>query len=196
MKNIPVRSLKRVWELGKVPSCLLGAEGRGAPSPHHRLSLAVVSWRSGVRGEKECSIVHNESSRTDIKSVPLGLDSPIFHWCGEPDDSFCLRVKRLNYVSLLEEKGRHHQWTGCVFGDTSVLTVKHHQPSSVDQCVFHLEIHIGKNNTNTDIIIHHCKRMMRLSPHAKPCSVFIIAMSYLILSRDNNNYLTANPQRK
>lgn len=93
MNNIPDRSLKWVWALGKVPSCLLGAEAKGDPSPHPRLSLAVVSLRLGVRGEPECSIVHNESSRTDIMSVLLDLDSPIFHWCGEPEDSFCLTVK-------------------------------------------------------------------------------------------------------
>ncbi len=72
MKNIPVRSLKRVCGLGWVPSCLLGAEGIGAQT-------VVLSLYSGVRNDLFSSMIHSKGFKVHI-CIP---DSPIVQQCGQ-----------------------------------------------------------------------------------------------------------------
>lgn len=64
MKNIPVRSLKRVCGLGRVPSCLLGAEGSGAQT-------VVLSLYSAVKDELLSSMIHSKGLKAHTADSPI-----------------------------------------------------------------------------------------------------------------------------
>ena len=165
-------------------------EGRPQPPPQALIGCRIIE----VRGQRWTRVFHSSQwefqNRHKKRSIRPRPHLPL----GGARWFILLRSQTYTTFPCWKKKRRRHQQIGSVFGDSFVFTVNHHRPGFVVE-----------NNTTTDIKVYHCKSQPTVAQSylkfacislVKPCSVLMIAMSHLILSRDNNNNCMSNPQWK